>query len=211
MDILEPAIESYMESLLPSRHPVLVEMEAEAARRGFPIVGPLVGSLLALLARAVGARRALELGSGFGYSTFWLAQALPADGHITAIEADPDNARLAREYLARGGLEDRATFKTGDALELIEAESGHFDLIFNDIEKHSYPEVPAKTLPRLRTGGLLISDNALWGGRVTDSYPDTWTAGVQAYNRLVASDSSLTTTIIPIRDGVSVSLKVPGG
>lgn len=211
MKILEPAIESYMESLLPSRHPVLVEMEAEAARRGFPIVGPLVGSLLALLARAIGARRILELGSGFGYSTFWLAQALPADGRITAIEGDPENARRAREYLARGGLEDRATFKTGDALELIEAEPGPFDLIFNDIDKDAYPEVPAKALPRLRDGGLLIADNALWGGRVTESSPDTWTAGVQAYNRLVASDPSLTTTIVPIRDGVSVSLKVPGG
>ncbi|MDV2495084.1 MAG: O-methyltransferase [bacterium] len=211
MDILEPAIESYMESLLPSRHPVLVEMEAEAARRGFPIVGPLVGSLLALLARAIGARRVLELGSGFGYSTFWLAQALPADGRITAIEGDPENARRAREYLARGGLEDRATFKTGDALELIEAEPGPFDLIFNDIDKDAYPEVVPKALRRLRDGGLLIADNALWGGRVTESSPDTWTAGVQAYNRLVASDPSLTTTIVPIRDGVSVSLKVPGG
>jgi caffeoyl-CoA O-methyltransferase len=211
MEILDPAIESYLESLLPSRHPVLMDMEAEAARRGFPIVGPLVGLLLELLARAVGARRVLELGCGFGYSTFWLAQALPPDGQITAIEADPDNARRAQEYFARAGLNGRATFITGDALELIEAESGPFDLIFNDIEKHAYPEVPAKTLPLLRAGGLLISDNALWGGRVTDSSPDPWTAGVQAYNRLVSSDPALTTTIVPIRDGVSVSLKVSSG
>jgi caffeoyl-CoA O-methyltransferase len=208
MDILDPSIEAYLKSLLPERHPVLVEMEAEAARRGFPIVGPLVGSLLELLARAIGARTVLELGSGFGYSALWFAQALPTDGHLIAFEGNPDNARDARAYLTRAGLEDRATFKTGDALELIEDEPGPFDIIFNDIDKDAYPEVPPKALRRLRTGGLLISDNALWSGRVTKPPADTWTAGLQAYNRLVASDPSLKTTIVPIRDGVSVSLKV---
>ena len=122
MEILEPAIESYLESLLPERHPIFREMEAEAKRKGFPIVGPLVGSLLALLARAIGARTVLELGSGFGYSALWFAQALPPDGHLLALEGNPDNARDARAYFARAGLEGRATFKTGDALELIESE-----------------------------------------------------------------------------------------
>ncbi|MDA2932219.1 O-methyltransferase, partial [Nitrospinae bacterium AH-259-F20] len=199
MNIIAPAIESYLESLLPERHPIFREMEAEAKRKGFPIVGPLVGSLLALLARAIGARTVLELGSGFGYSALWFAQALPPDGHLLALEGNPDNARDARAYFARAGLEDRATFKTGDALELIEAEPGPFDIIFNDIDKDAYPEVVPKALRRLRTGGLLIADNALWSGRVTEPPGDTWTAGLQAYNRLVASEPTLMTTIVPIR------------
>ena len=211
MEIIPPEIESYLESLLPGRHPVFIEMEAEARRRGFPIVGPVVGSLLALLARAIGARTVLELGSGFGYSALWFAQALPPDGHLIAIEGNPDNAKDAQAYFAQAGLEGRATLKTGDALELIEAEAGPFDIIFNDIDKDAYPEVPPKALPRLRTGGLLISDNALWSGRVTEPPDDTWTAGVQAYNKMVASDPNLATTIVPIRDGVSVSLKLSDG
>ncbi|MFQ5893485.1 MAG: O-methyltransferase [Nitrospinota bacterium] len=164
-----------------------------------------MGGLLTFLVRAIGARTVLELGSGFGYSAFWFAQALPPDGHLVAIEADPENNRLAQTYLSRAGLDGRVTLKTGDA---IEHEPGPFDIIFNDINKDAYPEIPAKALPRLRTGGLLISDNALWGGGVTGPASDTWTAGVQAYNRLVASDPTLLTTIVPIRDGVSVSLKL---
>ncbi|MCH7922138.1 MAG: O-methyltransferase [Nitrospinae bacterium] len=191
IEIISPVIESCLESLLPSRHPILREMEAEARRRGFPIVGPVVGSLLALLTRAIGARTVLEIGCGFGYSAFWFAQALPPDGHLIAIEANPDNALDAQAYFACAGLEGRATFKTGDALELIEAEAGPFDIIFNDIDKDAYPEVPPKALPRLRTGGLLLSDNALWSGRVAEPPADSCTAGVQTYNRMVASDTSL--------------------
>ena len=211
MDITHPALEAYMEELLAERHPILGEMEAEAARREFPIVGPLVGSLLALLARAVGARAVLELGSGFGYSAFWFAQALGPEGRVTAFESDGENIRLARDYLARAGLEERVAFREGDALELIEAEAGPFDVVFNDIDKDAYPLVPPKALPLLRAGGLLVTDNALWYGRVAAPAEDSWTAGVQAYNRLVSSDPRLLTTIIPVRDGVAVSLKLADG
>lgn len=208
MEITHPELEAYLEALLPSRHPVLLEMEEEAKDRGFPIVGPLVGSLLALLARTVGARKVLELGAGFGYSAFWFAQALPQDGKVLAFEGDPENVKRAGRYMARAGLGDRVVFRSGDALELIESEEGPFDIIFNDIDKNAYPQVPDKALPRLRTGGLLISDNTLWYGRVLGEPEDDWTEGIQDYNRMVSSDGRLLTTIIPLRDGVSVSLKV---
>lgn len=197
-----------MEGLLPSRHPVLLEMEAEGKRRGFPLVGPMVGALLAMLTKAVGARRVLELGSGFGYSAFWFAEALPEEGRLLAFEHDPENVRLAEDYLGRAGLAEKADFRAGDALELIEAESGPFDIIFVDIDKHSYPQVPAKALPRLRAGGLLITDNTLWYGRVLGEPEDDWAAGVQDYNRMVSTDPNLMTVIIPLRDGVAVSLKL---
>lgn len=211
MEITHPELEAYLEGLLPRRHPVLVEMEQEARRRGFPIVGPLVGSFLELIARSIGARRVLELGGGFGYSAFWFAQALPGEGRVVAFEHDPENVKLAQSYLEKGGLAGRVVFKTGDALELIETEPGPFDIIFNDIDKDSYPLVPPVALPRLRDGGLLISDNALWYGRVASPPDSEWTAGVQAYNRMVSSDDTLMTTIVPIRDGVAVTLKLAGG
>ncbi len=209
MEITHPEIETYLKGLLPERHPVLTEMEAEAARRGFPIVGPLVGTLLALLTKAVGARDVLELGSGFGYSAFWFAQALPPEGRLVAIEQNPENVRAAEGYLGRAGLAEKVTFLAGDALTLMESKAGPFDIIFNDIDKHAYPEVPAKALPKLRAGGLLISDNNLWSGRVVGEPESDWTAGIQVYNRLVGSDPGLITTILPLRDGVSVSLKLP--
>lgn len=208
MEITPPELEAYMEGLLPSRHPVLLEMEAEGKRRGFPLVGPMVGALLAMLTKAVGARRVLELGSGFGYSAFWFAEALPEEGRLLAFEHDPENVRLAEDYLGRAGLAEKADFRAGDALELIEAESGPFDIIFVDIDKHSYPQVPAKALPRLRAGGLLITDNTLWYGRVLGEPEDDWAAGVQDYNRMVSTDPNLMTVIIPLRDGVAVSLKL---
>jgi predicted O-methyltransferase YrrM len=206
--ILSSDLETYLESLLPSRHPILREMEAEAARRQFPIVGPLVGSFLALLARAIQARRVLELGAGFGYSAFWLAEALPEGGHLLAFEADRENVRLGRRYLERAGLAEKVTFRQGDALKLIEAEEGPFDLIFNDVDKDAYPQVLTLALPKLRKGGLLVTDNALWSGRVLERPADSWTAGIQAYNRMAFSHPGLLTTIVPLRDGVAVSLKI---
>lgn len=211
MEITHPEIEAYLKGLLPQRHPVLLEMEEEARGRGFPIVGPLVGTLLALLTKTMGARRVLELGAGFGYSAFWFAQALPPDGQVLAFERDPANIERAKAYLGRAGLGDLVAFQPGEALELLENEAGPFDIIFNDIDKSAYPQVPPKALPKLRAGGLLICDNNLWSGRVVGEPEDDWTEGIQVYNRLVSSDSSLLTTIIPIRDGVAVSLKLPSG
>jgi predicted O-methyltransferase YrrM len=211
VEIIPPELEAYLEGLLPARHPLIVKMEKEAKRRGFPIMGPLVGSFLGLLVRAVGAREVLELGSGFGYSAFWLAQALPEGGRVVAFERDPKNIKKAEAYLGEAGLAERVVFKAGDALELMESEPGPFDIIFNDVDKDCYPQVPPRALPRLRAGGLLVTDNALWYGRVAAPPEDEWTAGVQAYNRMVSSDEALITTIVPIRDGLAVSLKLAGG
>jgi caffeoyl-CoA O-methyltransferase len=209
VEITHPEIEAYLKGLLPQRHPVLLEMEEEARSSGFPIVGPLVGTLLALLTKTMGARRVLELGAGFGYSAFWFAQALPPDGQVLAFERNPANIERAKAYLGKAGLGERVAFQPGDALELLDNEAGPFDIIFNDIDKSAYPQVPPKALPKLRAGGLLVSDNNLWSGRVICEPEDDWTEGIQIYNRLVSSDSSLLTTIIPIRDGVAVSLKLP--
>ena len=207
LEIVHPAIEEYLKSLAPEPDPVLREMEALGESRHFPIVGPLVGRLLALLALAVGARRILELGSGYGYSAYWFARALGPEGEIVCTEYSADNARLAREFFARAKLRPRITYEVGDALKLLDRHPGPFDLVFMDIDKADYPTAFPKLLPRLRSGGLLVTDNMLWRGAVLDPAEDAATRGIQAYTRLLYDAEELITVLLPIRDGVSVSLK----
>ena len=115
---MDDAVESYLTELARTEHeePVLVEMEARAAEHGFPIVGRATGRFLELAARAVGARRVMELGSGYGYSAYWFARAVGPDGEVVCTDGDPENARLAEDYLRTAGIWDRVRYRVGDAL-----------------------------------------------------------------------------------------------
>lgn len=209
MEILPAEIEAYLTRWVPDRDAILEEMERLAALRHFPIVGPVVGRLLAQLTLLTGARRILEMGAGFGYSAYWMARALPEGGRVIAIERAPDNLRLAREFFRKGGLIDRVEFRQGDALEVVQELSGLFDLIFVDLDKAQYPASLPLTLPRLKRGGLLLTDNLLWGGRVLALDPrEESTRSIQEYTRLLYRTPDLYTTILPLRDGIALSLKL---
>ena len=209
MDIVNPQIESYM-ATLQARHdePVLLEMEAEGRERGFPIVGRNVGVTLEVLARSVGARRVMELGSGFGYSAYWFGRAVGAGGEVHATDGDPDNAAKAEGYLSRAGLWDRVHYHVGDAVEQMASLDGEFDIVYDDIDKHGYPDAWRAARERIRVGGLYICDNVLWSGRVFDDEPDRDTAAILEHNRLIADDERFVSTIVPTRDGVIVALRV---
>ena len=209
MDIVNPDIEIYMADL-QARHdePVLLEMEAEGAERGFPIVGRNVGVTLEVLARSVGARRVMELGSGFGYSAYWFARAVGADGEVHCTDGDPDNAANAEAYLTRAGLWDRITYHVGDAVEQLAGVEGDFDIVYDDIDKHGYPDAWRAARDRIRVGGLYLCDNVLWSGSVLDGTPDRDTAAILEHNRLIAEDERFVSTIVPTRDGVIVALRV---
>lgn len=207
--MLRPDIEAYLHRFIPDRDTILAEMERLAKTRHFPIVGPVVGRILAQLAQLIGAERVLEMGAGFGYSAYWIARSLPPGGRLLAIERSAENARLAREWLGRAGLDHKVEFIVGDALEVVAGLPGPFDLIFVDVDKEQYPASLPLTLPRLRQGGLLITDNILWSGRVLAPDPaEASTRGVQEYTRLIYENSRLYTTILPVRDGLAVSLKL---
>jgi len=208
MEIVQANIAEYLLDVTPERSQILEEMEKYALDHDFPIVGPLVGRMLHLLAHAIQAKRVLELGSGFGYSAFWFAKALGKDGEVICTEGSQENADRAQEYFRRGKIANKVKYLVGDALKLIDQVEGEFDIIFNDIEKQYYPKAFRKALPRLRRGGLLISDNVLRKGKILDRKPDAGTAGILTYNRLVYSSKELFTTIIPLRDGVSVSVRL---
>lgn len=209
MPIIDPSVETFLAAHLPARDPVFLEMEAYAAEQRFPIVGPAVGALLEVLARAVGARRVLELGSGFGYSAAWWLRGMPPDGEVLLTEGDPARARLGTTYLERLGHRGRFRYAVGDALVTLDAERGPFDVVFCDIDKESYPRVVEPAVARLRVGGLLVTDNALWRGSVADpACREASTEAVRAYDRAVSTHARLRTTVIPLRDGVAVSLRL---
>ncbi len=208
--ITEPRTEKYLVALLPVRDAVTREMERYAARQGVPIIGPACGRLLYQLARMIGARRVFEMGSAIGYSTSWLARAVGPRGTVFYTDADPANARRAESYLHRAGLDRRVRFLVGDALDLLRSTPGRFDLIFNDVSKQQYPEVFRLVVPRVRAGGLFVTDNVLWSGRVAQgaSRRDPETRAIQEFNRLIYRSPRLFTTIVPLRDGFAVCLKV---
>lgn len=208
MDIIHPNIVEYLLNVTPERDEVLENMEQYALEQSFPIIGPLVGRLLYVLTQATQAKRILELGSGFGYSAYWFAKALSKDGEIICTDAKQDNAERAKEYFRRGKLLNKVNFIVGDALKIIDELDGPFDIIFNDVDKYLYPKVFRKAVPKLRKGGVLISDNVLWGGKILDRQPDADTAGILTYNRMIYSSKELFSTILPFRDGVSISIKL---
>ncbi len=207
--IFEPQAENYIDSLLPARDAVLRKMERYAAKHRVPIVGPACGRVLQQLALAIHARRVFEMGSAIGYSALWLARAVGPRGKVFCTDGNPANAERARSYLREAGVLERVEFMVGEALESLKATRGQFDLIFNDVSKKQYPEAFKLALPRVRPGGLFITDNVLWSGRVArhagPNDPDT--AAIQRFNRLIYRSPDLLTTIIPLRDGLAVCLK----
>ena len=222
LDILHPSINEYLLDITPDRDEVLSEMEAYARENRFPIVGPLVGRVLHQLVLLTNPTRIFEMGSGFGYSAYWMAKALrQPEAGIICTDGLQENADRAVGYLTRGGIADRIDYRVGNALEIIDETEGDFDIIYNDIDKDGYPDAFRKAIPRLRSGGLFITDNMLWLGRVVTYDTDAdvqgldeeeqWThkttVGVKELTRLLYNSPDVFTTIIPLRDGVSVAIK----
>jgi caffeoyl-CoA O-methyltransferase len=201
-------VETYLYSLLPPRDEVLTEMEAAAAKRNIPIVGPAVARILHQLAVVSGAKTVFEMGSAIGYSTIWWARAVGDNGRVFYTDGDRKNADEARGYFDRAGVANRITVHVGDALELLSEQKQEFDIIFCDLDKEDYPRAFRLALPRLRKGGLLVADNVLWSGKVTEKNPaEASTKAIVEFNRLLYGSPELFTTILPIRDGVALAIK----
>lgn len=206
LDLVHSTIDRYLDDLARPNEAVLREMAARAVERGFPYVGPQVGRLLFTLARAITARRVLELGSGFGYSAYWFCQAVGPEGEVVLTESSQQRADEATAFLERGGFAGRTRILVGNALELVESLEGRFDIVFNDIDKQDYPRALEPSLAVLRPGGLFISDNMLWFGKVLEESPEeASTRGVRELTRMLYASNRLETSLIPMRDGVTVS------
>ena len=201
-------VDDYLYSMLPTRDPVLVEMEDYATQHNVAIVGPAVGRVLQQLAMMINARAVFELGSAIGYSTIWWAQAVGETGRVIYTDGDRKNAERARGYFARAGVSGRITLHIGDALEFLSEQKQEFDVIFCDVDKEDYPRVLRLVPPRLRKGGLFIADNVLWSGRVAEKNPaEAKTKAILEFNRKLYDSNDFYTTILPIRDGLAVAVK----
>jgi len=207
---MQDEVEEYIYELLPERDAVVGEMERYAEEHRVPIIGPAVARLLSLFAQVSGAKHIFEMGSAIGYSTIWLARAAGPKGKVHYTDGNPANAERAREYFRRAGVAKRINVQVGDALDLVRKTPGKFDLIFNDVDKHQYPDALRAALPKLRKGGLFITDNTLWSGKAARpaAADDADTRGVRELNRLVYASKELYPVLIPLRDGVTVCRKL---
>ena len=218
-DPLPQVTEEFARTLAPDPDDVIEEMDARADREGFPTVGPAVGGWLRLLARSVDAERIFEFGSGYGYSAYWMAPAVPADGEIVLTEVDADELADARENLERGGFADRARFEQGDAIETVERYDGPFDLVLVDNEKHRYAEAFAAVREKVPVGGVVAADNAIASHSLDfddvrsllagDDVPANETSrGIAEYLETVGDDPEFETGLLPLGEGVAVSVRI---
>ena len=211
--IVPDAIEQYLAGLNRGGDAVLDEIARGNRTRSLPLVDAEVGALLRVLATAAAATRMLEIGTAIGYSGIWLAGALPPGGMLLTMEMSEERAAEARANFATAGLADRTSVIVGDAQLKIAKVSGPFDLIFQDGSKQLYEPLLDRLVGLLRPGGLLVTDNVLWNGEVvpgfagTPTQPPEDTRAIAAYNERLASHPDLITAVVPLRDGVSISVK----
>lgn len=208
--LTHPNIQEYIAALVPPREAELQKMEAEAAEKDFPIIGPACGYYCYQLARIIQAKSVFELGSGFGYSTAWFARAVTENGgglvHHTVW--DETLSQEARGHLSALGYADVVQYHVSEAVEALRQTDGLFDIIFNDIDKHAYPASLPVIKQKLRRGGLLIIDNMLWHGYIFDSgNVTTNTEGVRNFTKEITNDPDWIVSLSPMRDGMIVAYK----
>ena len=213
IEIVHPNVERYLASLLPERPSIFHEIEAHAQIHHVPIIGPVEGHFLYLLACSNGAHRVLELGTATGYSCLWLARAVGSNGgQVTTIEANAERARLARENIARADTNQSVQVIEGEALETISTLSGPYDFIFVDIlrgvsDPDFAPSILTTCVPLLASGGIMAADNALAMGQVMGKSAAPDIIGLQRFIEDATNHPDLETMIIPLRDGILVSRK----
>jgi caffeoyl-CoA O-methyltransferase len=200
----------YITALFSAEDEILASLREEADRTGLPPIAISAdeGRLLQVLLTAIGARRVLEVGTLGGYSAICMARALPPDGRLTTIEIEPAHAEFAKRYVARAGLTERVDVRVGRALDVLPSLDGErFDAMFLDADKEPLPTYFDWGLRLVRPGGLIIADNALWGGRVFDGETgDEKTRAVRELNRRMSTDPRVLGIIVPTHDGVGVAV-----
>ena len=198
----------YLEKLLPSGDPLLAEMEAYAAEHRVPVADREVARFLEITASATGARKALEIGMAIGYSVVHLARGMGEQGLVVTIEPSDEMISAASGYLERAGLRRRVRIEIGKALEVMPHLNETFDLLFIDAVKEEYKQYLDLGLPRLRTGGVVIVDNLLWGGKVAGDDTEASTVALREFNPYFINHPQLRAEVLPVGDGLGYAVKL---
>jgi predicted O-methyltransferase YrrM len=201
-------LEQYLAEHYWAEDDLLREVRADIAQRGPQIqVSAEAGRLLALLVRAAGARRVLEVGTLFGYSGIWMARELPADGHLDTIEIEKLHADAAEHWFERAGLGERVTVHRGAGAEVLATLSGPYDVAFIDADKAGYPAYARMALERMRPGGIVIADNMIRHGRIVEAGVSADNDGLRELHDLLGGDANLVATTVPVGDGLAIAVK----
>lgn len=206
---MDDATATYLRTRYWEEDGLLRELREDLERRGPAIqVSADTGRLLATLIEATGASRVLEVGTLFGYSGVWLARALPPHGHLDTLELSEVHADAAERWFARAGVTQSVTVHRGAALDTLAALEGPYDAVFIDAAKAEYTDYADHAARLLRPGGMLLADNAIWSGKVADpAITDADTEGIRRFHDRISGDPAWISTILPVGDGVSVSVK----
>lgn len=220
VDVLSSEITRFVRAVAPEPDETLREMDDYAEREGFPHVGPEAGGFLRFVAHLTDANRIFEFGSGYGYSAYWFADALPIDGEIVLTEIDEDELDLAREYMTRGGYGDRARYELGDAMETIDRYDGPFEVVLIDHQKHRYEDAFEAVRSKVPVDGVVVADNAITAGPIefekllaiaegnTPDEINEHTQGIADYLECVTSDPAFETIVLPLGEGIAVSYRI---
>ena len=198
----------YLDQLLTQSDPLLAEMEAYAAEHKVPIADREVARFLEITARASGARKVLEIGMAIGYSVVHLARGVGEQGTVVTIEPNEEMIRAASGYLKRAGVLDRVEIERGKALEVMPTLEETFDLLFIDAVKEEYSQYLDLGLQRLRTGGVVIVDNLLWGGKVATDDDESSTVALREFNGYFINHPQLLAEVLPVGDGLGYAVKL---
>jgi caffeoyl-CoA O-methyltransferase len=198
----------YLDGLLTQKDSLLAEMEAYAAEHRVPIADREVARFIEITARITGARKALEIGMAIGYSVVHLARGMGEQGRVVTIDPSDEMISAATGYLERAGVLDRVEIKRGKALDVMPHLDETFDLLFIDAVKEEYSQYLDLGLPRLRTGGVVIVDNLLWGGRVATGDTESSTVALREFNPYFINHPQLVAEVLPVGDGLGYAVKV---
>lgn len=205
-------VDAYLESVHPDVPPILLELEQHGLREEIPIVSRDTGRLLSVLVHCMQANRILEIGTAYGYSTLWMAMALPPAGKIWTIDPDGERTDIAAEYFERAGKASQVEILNNPALDILPIfPQRNLDIIFIDALKTEYEEYLEQALPLLKLSGLVVVDNLLWGGRAAakpGKADDENLKAIRKFNKVFLNHPDLDATIVPVGDGTGIGARI---
>ncbi len=210
MHFLSDTIQDYITAHSENEPSYLAELSRETHLKVIQprmITGHYQGRVLSMLSKIIGPTNILEIGTYTGYSALCLAEGLTEDGQLHTIDVNEELAWIQNKYFDKSGFSDRIRQYTGDALEIVPTLQMQFDLVFIDAEKKEYIHYFEAVLPKIKKGGIILSDNVLWSGKVVEKIApnDKASSALLAYNKMLKDDPRVETVMLPVRDGLTLS------